>query len=609
MPPRPAGCAGPSDEAVFREQPPAVMPMQHRQKLQNTHARSHTVVIAGGEPLKRSMPKFYNTDMADLAHQLTLSPRRLRLDQIRGIEELLGLIEPQCAYPFEFVCFHITRYRKRGSTTGYSIPGKALIADLTVMAEFLSRKANIPIVDLGEPFSSHDELADELKVSTKTIRRWRDRGLMGIRVVFGDGVSRLIFLRRTIDRFKDRNKDLVVRGASFTLLSESERDCIVQRTRELLADRPMRLHAAAKVIAEETGRAVETVRYTLRRFDEGHPEKALFADKGQRPRCERHAAIWRCHEAGECNASIARAFECSIDEIEQVLHQVQVQKWAERSWEHVRDELFDAPNADAMILNAPEPPPSDTPLPRPPKDVPSYLQSLYLTPLLTPEQERDLFRRYNYLKFKVGKTLKKIDLDDVSKAAYVRLADLVSQVESVKQRIIRSNLRLVVSIAKKHIGWAGNFYEVVSDGNMSLMRAMEKFDIARGTKFSTYATWAIMKNYARSIPEERYHYARYVTGQEEILATEANRQPEPVSESDREHVRKLIASGMNELGEREREIVAGHFGLGTKGTPLTLEQLGKRFGVTKERVRQIEQRALARLREVLAPSLVDALTD
>ena len=139
------------------------------------------------------------------------------------------------------------------------------------------------------------------------------------------------------------------------------------------------------------------------------------------------------------------------------------------------------------------------------------------------------------------------------------------------------------------------------------MRAVERFDYSRGTKFSTYASWAIMKNYARSIPEQHYHCSRYVTGREEILDATADHRPAPASESDRQRVRELIAAGMSELTEREREIVSGHFGLGNKSGALTLEQLGKRFGVTKERIRQIERRALTRLREVLGPSLADAL--
>jgi len=165
----------------------------------------------------------------------------------------------------------------------------------------------------------------------------------------------------------------------------------------------------------------------------------------------------------------------------------------------------------------------------------------------------------------------------------------------------------VVSIAKKHAGWASNFFEVVSDGNMSLMRAVEKFDYSRGNKFSTYATWAVMKNYARSIPEQHYHNTRWVTGQETVLETAADRSAEPVHAGDRERVKELITAGMRELTDREREVVNNHFGLEKPGTSLTLEEIGKRFGVTKERVRQIERRALARLREVLAPSLSDAI--
>jgi len=556
------------------------------------------------------MPKFFNSDVADLANQLTLSPRRLRMEQIRGIEKLLELTEPDRAYPFEFVCYHITKYRKRGPvTTGFSIPGKALISDLVTMAEVISRRAAIPVSELQEPYKTHQQIAEELDVSTKTIRRWRDRGLMGIRMVFEDGVNRLAFPQRIIDRFVDRHRDMVAKGTSFKQLTASERNRIVERARELRSQRPVKLHAAARLIAEEMGRAVETIRYTLRRYDEAHPDVALFSSNGQGPWCERQLAIWRCHEAGESTASIARAFECPVEEIEQVLHQVQVRKWSQLRWDYIPHELWDAPNADAIILEAPEPPAENAPAPRLPRDTPPYLRSLYLTPLLTREQEHDLFRRYNYLKYKVAKILKGLEPEQITESRYETLRRLVEQFESVKQRIIRANLRLVVSIAKKHVGWSPNFFEVISDGNMSLMRAVEKFDHTRGTKFSTYATWAIMKNYARSIPEQRYRCSRYVTGQDELLEAAPDSRAAPASESDRRHIREAIAAGMGALDEREREVVSSHFGLGSKNGSLTLEQLGQRFGVTKERIRQIERRALSRLREVLAPSLADALAD
>lgn len=581
------------------------------------------------------MPKFFNSDMADLAHQLTRSPHRLRMGQIRGIEKLLGLVEPDRTYPFEFVCYRITKYRKRGPLLGPTgarldsrtsglapaVPGKALTSDLVTMAEVISRKANIPISDLQEPYETHRQLAEELKVSTKTIRRWRNRGLLGIRVVFEDGVNRLAFLKSTVDRFVAEHKELVARGSSFTQLTRSERNRIVQRARELLSERPVKLHATARIIAEETGRAVETVRYTLRRYDEAHRDKALFANNGQTVLCERHMAMCRCHEAGESSTSIARAYDCPVEEVKQILRGVQVRKWAQMRWDYPPNELFDAPNADAIILEAPEPPASASRGLQPartsaragargsPSDgLPAYLQSLYLTPLLTPEQEQDLFRRFSYLKYKVAGTIAGLDLEGITEGQYEVLSSLVARVEVLRQRIIRANLRLVVSIAKKHIGRSSNFFEVVSDGNMSLMRAVEKFDFGRGTKFSTYASWAVMKNYARSIPQQHYHCARYVTGQEEVLDATADHRPAPASESDRRRVRELIAVGMTELTEREREIVRSRFGLGNKSGGLTLEQLGHRFGVTKERIRQIERRALTRLGEVLGPSLADTLS-
>jgi len=556
---------------------------------------------------KKLMPKFFNKDLGELAHQLTLSPRRLRVEQIRRIDGLLGDIQPEKAYPFDLVCYRITEYRKRGSEPGPSIPGEALICDLVTMAEMCSRQAKLTVAELEEPFLTHQELASEFNVSTKTIRRWRDRGLMGIRVTFDDGVNRLAFCRRTTERFKVQHKDLVERGSSFRQLTVAERRSIVERARELVSARPLKLHAAACIIAEETSRAIETVRYTLRRHDETS-DTALFTRQGDPVRCERHNAIWRCHASGESIESIARAFDCSQEDVAETLRVVQVQEWRENPIDYIDNELFAAPNADALILDVPEPAPQPLRPQRLPADLPAYLRALYDTPLLTREQEQDLFRRYNYLKYKVRRALDALEDEDITEDAVAAVQSLLDRADAVKQRITKANLRLVVSIAKKHVGWSGNFFEIISDGNMSLMRAVEKFDFARGTKFSTYATWAITKNYARSIPEEHYRCARYVTGQDALLDQAA---PEPEDEglcaSDRKRVREMIDAGMRELPEREQEIIRHHFGLAGHGGTMTLEQLGERFGVTKERVRQLERRALLRLREVLGPSLSDAV--
>jgi len=555
------------------------------------------------------MVKYFNKELGELAHQLTISPRRLRIQQLLAIDGLLGDIEPDKAYPFDFVCFRITSYRKRGAGPGASIPGAALICDLVTMAEQCSRQAKLTTADLGnEPYQTHKQVAETLEVSTKTVRRWRDRGLMGLRVTFDDGVNRLAFCERTVARFTKQHQNLVARGASFRQLTRAERQAIVERARELVAKRPMKLHAAACIIAEEADRAVETVRYTLRRHD-ARAERAVFTKQGDPVRCERHMAMWRCVENGESLEQIAAAFACTVDDVQQTLDVVQVQEWRAQPFEYIDNELFAAPDADALILDVPEPQADDVAHPRIPRDLPAYLRSLYHTPLLTREQEQDLFRRYNYLKYKASVALDAAGAEgSVQHEDVARIQGWLDQADVVKQRIIKSNLRLVVSIAKKHVRWGGQLFEIISDGNVSLMRAVEKFDFARGTKFSTYATWAITKNYARSIPEQHCRYAKYVTGQDALLEQAAPDAPdEGLCDSDRRRVREMIDAGMRQLPEREREIVRHHFGLAKKDESMTLEQLGVRFGVTKERVRQIERRALERLREVLNPSLVDAI--
>src|SRR5207248_9428517 len=95
--------------------------------------------------------------------------------------------------------------------------------------------------------------------------------------------------------------------------------------------------------------------------------------------------------------------------------------------------------------------------------------------------------------------------------------DLLHEANGIKDQLIACNMRLVVSIAKRHSGQTDNFFELLSDGNVSLIRAVEKFDYSRGFKFSTYASWAIMKNFVRSIPEEKHRRERYVTGHEELF--------------------------------------------------------------------------------------------
>lgn len=556
------------------------------------------------------MARYRLAAIAQLAHQLKLSPVRLRPRQITGAEHLLDLIEANKAYPADFVCFHITGYRPKRSTSSASLHGKHLVGDLVQLVEDLSLTPVLDATAVPEPVWSTEQLAARLNVSTKTICRWRRRGLAGRRLRFADGGVRVAFLDRCVRRFVYRNAAMVMRGAAFRQLTPAEKRHIVERARALLHERRIRLHELSQRIAAETHRAVETVRYTLRRYDREHPEEALFGNNEQPVVRPEHEALYEAYKSGGSMVSLAARFGQSVTATEQIIREIRARELLARPLEYVFSHEFDAPDAEERILHDDNDGAGDTNrLPRSeepllaasvaPRDLPPYLRDLYREPLLTASQEQALFRRYNYLKFKAARLRRRLDPLHCTEQEVRAIEQTIVAAEVTKDRITRANLRLVVSIARRHVGRSPEFLEIVSDGNMSLMRAIEKFDYTRGYKFSTYASWAIMRNYARTIPETLYHANRHVTGSDELLDTVPDNHEPPRDAIDAEMMRRTLDRGLATLTDREREIVTRHFGLAKDTQPETLDQIGRGFGLTKERIRQIERGAIRRLREVL----------
>ena len=548
------------------------------------------------------MANFIHTAIAELAHQLTLSPTRLRLQQLEATEQLIDHISPDKSYPYDFVCHHITGYRPRETGPSKTMPGKALIEDLASLNEQLSGSHPVAVDQMPVACWTTEELAERLHVSTKTICRWRRRGLAGRKLRYPDGTVRMAFTDRVIRRFVSHHGDRVRRGAAFSQLSAEEKKHIVHLAREELMQRRMKLHELSQVVAAKVGRAVETVRYTLRRWDKAHPDKALFAGGSFLAIPPELRAIDAAVAAGQSVRKVARRFGRSTEAVRSILLEVRAHRLTSRELSFVYNPEFEAPGAEQAILAPPPENDSDANgRVRPPKDLPPYLQELYRCPLLSAERERHLFRQYNFLKFKADRMRKAIDPQEVAEAALDEIDAVLAQSGAVKNQILKANLRLVVSITRRHVGYTSDFFEAVSDGNMALMRAVEKFDYARGFKFSTYASWAIMRTYARTIPEQRYTAVRLVTGVDEVLSAAPMHDETAERESVVEAARHLLSKGLSLLTARERDIVVCHYGLEKSSTPMTLEQIGQRLGVTKERIRQIERQAIQKLRQNLNP--------
>ena len=535
--------------------------------------------------------------------QVRFAPVDKRVEQVSRAESVLAEIDPTKKYPYQFICFRVLGFRP-DSYPELLLDGADLIQDLRRFIEDVSASTRTDSTAVGEPVWTVDQLSKTLRVSTKTINRWRNRGLVSRRFVIG-GRTRVGFLKSTVDRFVAQHGSQVERGSRFRHLDTLEKELIVRRARRMAQRCQARPAEIIRRIARKLGRSPETIRYTLKNYDHENPTRAIFPASSSPLGDSEKTAIYQSHRRGVSADVLARRYGKTKTTIYRVIGEMRARHILDQKVEFIHNEVFDAPNAEELIVgcafestDGSHTEAGEHAAAKAPTTLPPYLASLYEIPLLTKDQEVCLFRKMNFLKYRASRLREQIDPKRVQSVMLDEIERLQKEALALKNQIIRCNLRLVVSIAKRHVGSSNSFDELVSDGNMSLIRAVEKFDYARGNKFSTYASWAIMKNYARSIPGEHHLRDRFVTGHDEMFdATADIRSNEHAYENQVRQMRNSISKILEKLDDRERSIIVSRFGLDEGGEPHTLEEVGNELGVTKERVRQLEVRAMGKLRQ------------
>jgi len=541
--------------------------------------------------------------------QVRFAPPTRRLEQLARAERLLAEIDLTKNYPFQFVYFRITEYRPE-TYPDLLIPGKDLQHDLGAFISNLAESIPaIPVEEVNEPVMTLEEMSKKLNVTTKTINRWRKRGLIGLPVLFG-GRRQVGFLPSLVDPFLTTNQGRVEKSGRFSQLGEEEKDDILRRARRMAQVPTSTLTEVSRRIARRLGRSTEAIRYTIKNFDREHPEQALFPEVTKPLDTETKQFIYNSYRRGITVDTLAKKYQRTRSSVYRVINEARAQRLLEQPLDYIYNESFDDPAKEAEIMG---------PMPnmekyetekqkmRIPKDVPLELASLYEVPLLSKDQEQHLFRQMNFLKHKANQLRKRMVLPDGDiDVTRLRTAELDLfeeyrlQANLIKEQLINCNMRLVVSIAKRHASASENLFELISDGNVSLIRAVEKFDYSRGNKFSTYASWAIMKNFARSIPEEKNRRERYLTGHEQVFeAAPDNRTDEQEVVAAAEQASHKINRMLEYLDPRERQIIRLRAGLDADtGGTMTLEKIGEQLGITKERVRQLNVRAMKKLRQL-----------
>lgn len=535
--------------------------------------------------------------------QVRYSPIDVRIEQMDRAEKLLSELDAAKTYGYQEICERITSYRPT-SYPQLEIEGADLIHDLQLFVEDLSASANIAAADAGQPVLTVEDVSRKFNVSTKTVDRWRKRGLVSRRFRFGNR-TRVGFLTSSLDRFVHEHHDEIDRGTRFTQLSDNERQDIILHARKL-ARTGSCVTEISKRLAKSFDRSPETIRYTLKQYDSEHPENAVFPEASEPLGEDRKREIYARFKRGTSVDVLAGEYCRTKASVYRIVSEVRADLLFEQPIDFMDSPEFHVDDAERVILGPPPAIDKKGPKVKAPPGLPPYLASLYTVPLLTREEEGYWFRKMNYLKFLAVELRGKVDRSRPKTADLDRLEGLIEQAGEVKNFLIRSNLRLVVSIAKRHMTPTTSFFEMVSDGNMSLIRAIEKFDYTKGNKFSTYATWAIMKNYARSIPAHYTQLDRFRTGNEEVFEfSKEKRGSQYLDERVNASQHEILMGILDQLDEREKAIIMNRYGLDAGADPLTLEQVGERFGVTKERIRQIETRALQKMRKILADEPVD----
>src|ERR1700733_15969876 len=177
------------------------------------------------------MAKYRLDSIATLARQMNFTPRETLSDQLTAAENLLHDVDPAKAYPLDFIIFRITGYRPK-KVKNDLLTGLALQHDLGLLIERLSETLDLQTTQLNQPVLSIDDVTDRFAVTSKTIQRWRRRGLPARRFMFNDGKRRVGFLLSSVERFFASHRQQLA-GTNLSIVSQTERDEILRRARFL----------------------------------------------------------------------------------------------------------------------------------------------------------------------------------------------------------------------------------------------------------------------------------------------------------------------------------------------------------------------------------------
>ncbi len=287
--------------------------------------------------------------------------------------------------------------------------------------------------------------------------------------------------------------------------------------------------------------------------------------------------------------------------VPRVLRQ-RVEPLLEENYAHMESEAFKQKNIERELFELPEPQLPLTSWYQPTRDEAIDETMSHAPQLMKGGEERIMFLRYNFCKRKLSKLQAQIQKDGLTRERGELFMEWHRRYEHYREYLVRTNLALVLAMAKRTRLGDVDFAEVVSEGNMALIRAVDKFQADRGFKFSTYACRAILKAFSRTALKSSRHRTRFPVEFEPDMEKSdwSDRKRDAVEEDCIDELKAIVNRNLADLSQVEETVIRRRFNWNSEDeSSLTLEEVGQIIGVTKERVRQIQNKALAKIRIVM----------
>jgi len=453
--------------------------------------------------------------MEGLTAQMLFAPPDVRRDQVRRAEKLHDEVDATANYSLEFVKYRITGYRDADATDTV-LTGDALLPDLRLLIDKVSQSAPLPMSD-ADAVESPEQVAARLKVSTKTLARWRQIGLRWRWVASPPpGPPRIAFTRSAVDAFSRSQSHRVEKASQFTQIEPALRQRIVERARRLVEARDLSPYQVALHLSRRVGRAVETLRLLLDRHDRDHPSERIFIDRSEPLTAEQKREIVHARSLATPVSVLARRFRKTHTTIRRAIYEHRASELRKVRIHHLTSPTFERADADVVILRADPMHALDhaEASPVPCDDLPEFVRPWFDRAPLKPDDMRSLLIRMNYLRYRAARRRDALDKYEPRVGDIGQIESDLKQAAQLRDRLAMRCLPLVLSIARRQL-------LAVTDKSQSpqvLMRllemglplaidAIDEFEIRRNQTFEDYLRGLLMRLYATRTAMAEIHAA------------------------------------------------------------------------------------------------------